>query len=216
MLVYYISMLNSISPPYILVVIVTLIVSISIHEAMHGFVAHLLGDTTAEDAGRITLNPFRHIDLWFTVLIPAVLLLLHLPPIFAAKPVPFDPRNVRFGELGAALVGIAGPVSNFLLAILGACVLRIGGFDLFSSTGYIIFIFININVALFVFNMLPLPPLDGSRLLYAVAPDPLRRIMEQLEAAGFVITIMILLLLSSFISPIVSNVSSAIINFLLR
>lgn len=209
-------MLSSISPPYILVVIVTLIISISIHEATHGFVARYLGDMTADDAGRITLNPFKHVDIWLTVLVPAVLLLLHLPPIFAAKPVPFDPRNVRFGEFGAALVGIAGPISNLLQAAIAALIVHLGGFDLSLGLGYMLFIFINLNVALFVFNMIPFPPLDGSRLLYALAPDPLRRIMEQIEAAGFGVTLMVLLLLSSFISPVVSNVSNAIITFLLR
>jgi Zn-dependent protease len=209
-------MFDSISLNYIIIVLVTLIISVSIHEAMHGLVARYLGDTTAHDAGRISLNPLRHVDIWFTILIPTVLLLLHLPPIFAAKPVPFDPNSVRFGEFGAALVGIAGPVSNLLLAVITGIFMRIGGIDIFSGLGSVLIIFMSINVSLFVFNMIPFPPLDGSRLLYALAPDPLRRVMEQIEAAGFAVTIMVLLLLSSFISPIITNISQAIITFLLR
>jgi len=209
-------MFDAISPQYILVVLVTLIVSISIHEAMHGLTARYLGDTTADEAGRITLNPFRHVDIWFTVLIPTVMLLLHLPPIFAAKPVPFDPRNVRYGEFGAALVGIAGPLSNLALAVVSALAIRIGGLSLADGLGYILLLFTSINISLFVFNMIPFPPLDGSRLLYAVAPDPLRRIMEQIEGAGFGVTIMVLLLLSPFISPFIVNISQGILTFLLR
>jgi Zn-dependent protease len=209
-------MFDAISPAYILVVLGTLILSISIHEATHGFVARYLGDTTADEAGRITLNPFRHVDIWFTILIPTVLLLLHLPPIFAAKPVPFDPRNVRYGEFGAALVGLAGPVSNLVLAAVGALIINVTGVSADNNVGYALLLFTSINVTLFVFNMIPFPPLDGSRVLYAVAPDPLRRVMEQIEGLGFGVTIMILLLLSSFISPIVMNISQAILSFLLR
>jgi len=209
-------MFDAISPQYIVAVLVTLIISISIHEAMHGVAARYLGDTTADEAGRITLNPFRHVDIWFTVLIPAVMLLLHLPPIFAAKPVPFDPRNVRYGELGAALVGIAGPISNLLLAVVGAVLINVRGTYSLEGVDYVLYLFTSINISLFVFNMIPFPPLDGSRLLYAVAPDPLRRVMEQIEGAGFGVTIMALLLLSPFISPIVVNISQTILSFLLR
>jgi Zn-dependent protease len=209
-------MFDAISPAYILVVLGTLIISISIHEAMHGLTARYLGDTTAHEAGRITLNPFRHVDIWFTILIPTVMLLLHLPPIFAAKPVPFDPRNVRYGEFGAALVGFAGPFSNLVLAAIGAVAIRIAGGGVAGDMGYILYLFTSINVSLFVFNMIPFPPLDGSRVLYAIAPDPVRRVMEQIESLGFGVTIMILLLLSSFISPVVFNISQAILSFLLR
>src|SRR5688572_5393870 len=105
-------------------VIPAIIISMGFHEAMHAFTAHWLGDTTASDLGRITLNPFKHIDIYMTLLLPVGLILLGLPPIFAAKPVPFNPNRVRYDEFGAALVGIAGPFTNLVLAALSAGILR--------------------------------------------------------------------------------------------
>jgi Zn-dependent protease len=196
----------------IIVVLVSMVISIPIHEAAHAFAARALGDRTAEDLGRLSINPIRHIDIAMTIVLPAALLLLHLPPIFIAKPVPFDPRNVRYGDVGAALVGLAGPFTNLLLAGVASVVLRVIGP---SSFGLDIATFMQINIVLFVFNMIPLPPLDGSRLVYALAPEPVQRVMQQIEAAGFGVTILLLLLLSSFISPVVINISNAIYTFLL-
>jgi len=183
---------------------------------MHGVVAWYLGDTTAEEAGRLTLNPLKHVDLVLTILLPTVLILLHMPPIFVAKPVPFDPRNVRYNEFGAALVGLAGPFANLLLAVIAALIFRLCKWSTFSTIGESVMIFIEINLFLFVFNLLPLPPLDGSRLLYAFAPEPLQRLMYQFEAAGLGLAIPLLIILSPVISPFVSNLVSDIYSFLLR
>src|SRR4051794_12025742 len=109
-------MFGELSGVYILVFIVSLVIALSVHEAMHGFVAHWLGDDTAQLEGRLTLNPLAHIDLATTILLPTVLVLLHLPPILAAKPVPFNPARVKWDEFGAALIGVAGPLTNLALA----------------------------------------------------------------------------------------------------
>jgi Zn-dependent protease len=196
----------------IVIVIASLIISIGFHEAMHAFTAHRLGDNTAAEQGRITLNPFKHIDLLTTIILPAVMMLLHFPPILIAKPVPFDPEQVRHGEYGSALVALAGPFTNLLLAVLAAAILRLG---VSSELGHIIVLFMSLNIALFVFNMLPIPPLDGSRLMYAFAPEPVQRVMYQIEQFGFVGIIIILVVLLPFIGPILLNINQAIMRFLL-
>lgn len=194
-------------------IIPAIFISMAFHEAMHAFSAHWLGDSTARDEGRLTVNPFAHIDIYMTILLPVALILLHLPPIFAAKPVPFNPDRVKYDEFGAALIGISGPLTNLLLAILSAGLLNfvaLGGW-----LGTFLLVFCAINVAFFVFNMLPLPPLDGSRLLYAFAPEPLQKIMYQIEQMGFMFLIIILVVLLPVIGPMLSNANSYILNILL-
>lgn len=205
-------MFSGITLSDLIVIVVTLLISVGTHEAMHAFTAHKLGDDTALEEGRLTLNPLKHIDILFTVLLPAVLILLGLPPIFAAKPVPFNPEMVRFGEYGAALVALAGPFTNLGLAALAAILARTGVFVGFED---IVATFVWINVALFVFNMIPLPPLDGSRLLYAFAPEPLQRVMQQIESMGLLLLLPILLLLAPIIGPVLLNIDKAIFTFLL-
>lgn len=197
----------------IVIVIISLVISIGFHEAMHAFVAHRLGDNTAAEQGRITLNPLKHIDLLTTILLPSIMMLFHLPPILIAKPVPFDPDQVRFGEYGSAMVALAGPFTNLLLAVVAAFILRTGGIA--PAADNAIFLFMSLNVALFVFNMLPIPPLDGSRLLYAFAPEPVQRVMYQIEQFGFLGIVLIILLLSPILSPILLNINRAITTFLL-
>ncbi|HSX32905.1 MAG TPA: site-2 protease family protein [Candidatus Saccharimonadales bacterium] len=199
---------------YIVWIVLSILVSMTCHEAMHAYVAHTLGDTTAKDEGRLTLNPLKHIDLIATVMLPVILLLLGLPPIFVAKPVPFDPRNVRYGDYGAALVGIAGPFTNLALAYIGSLLIRF-----FASDDMLISvftIFTQVNIAFFVFNMIPLPPLDGSRLLYAFAPEPLQELMQQLERTGSLVIILVLVLLLPGFSNLLINLNNDIFTFLLR
>lgn len=208
-------MLSSLSGIDIVVVLVSIIVSLTIHEAMHAFTAHWLGDDTAHHEGRLTLNPLAHIDLLTTVLLPMVLILLHVPPILAAKPVPFNPNRVRWGEYGAALVGIAGPLTNLALACVAALVFRGLGPSISSGVGNAIVIFTAVNIGFFIFNMIPFPPLDGSRLLYAFAPEPVQEIMRQIESYGFMAIIFFFFIVFQFISGPISHVQNVILNFLL-
>jgi Zn-dependent protease len=117
-------------------------------------------------------------------------------PILAAKPVPFDPTRVKFDEFGAALIALAGPVSNLVLAAVGALLIRFIGFG--ETVTQALLIFTALNIGLFVFNMLPIPPLDGSRVLYAVAPEPLQRVMAQLETFGLFVVFGLVLLVPAF------------------
>ena len=193
--------------------LIALLISMIIDEVMHGVAAYLLGDKTAALMGRLTLNPLKHIDAITTIILPLVLVIFGQPPIFAAKPVPFNPENVKFNEYGAAIVGLAGPLTNFILAFIGAVLLHL----LSSSPTVVDFmiIFIEVNIALMVFNLIPFPPLDGSRLLYAVAPEPLQEIMDRIESMGFLVLLLFIFFGFQFIAPIIQNIDVKIINFLL-
>lgn len=170
---------------YIAIVIAVILIGLVIHEFMHAYVGHLLGDTTASDEGRLSLNPLSHIDPIMTIALPIITIIIFQVPILAAKPVPFNPDRVKYDEFGAALIAAAGPLSNLVLAIIGTLAFNV----LMPNTNTVLYqfldVFVVLNVALFVFNLVPIPPLDGSRVLYAFAPEPLRRIMEQLEPIGF-------------------------------
>ena len=169
----------------IVTILICLIVAITIHEFMHAYVGYKLGDDTALVHGRLSFNPLNHIDPLMTIALPAITLLLFQFPFLAAKPVPFDPRNVRYGEYGAALLAAAGPLSNLALAFLSALALRY--IELGPAVGHVVLFFAQLNVALFIFNLIPIPPLDGSRVLYAFAPEALQNIMRQIEPIGFFI-----------------------------
>ena len=200
----------------ILVFLASLIISLAIHEAMHAYVAHSLGDHTAHEEGRLTLNPLKHIDMMTSVFLPFVLILLHLPPIFIAKPVPFNPMNLRHGEFGVAMVGIAGPFTNLALAILASIIIHVGGVATGTQVYQALSLFLMINVSFFVFNMIPFPPLDGSRLLYAFAPDPVRRVTESIEGMGFTGLILLFMIIVLFGGSAIANITTSISVFLLR
>lgn len=196
------------------IVFAVLAISITLHEAMHAFTSHWLGDDTAQREGRISLNPLRHIDPFMTLLLPLITLILFQIPLLAAKPVPFNPSRVKFEEFGAALVGVAGPLTNLLLAMLGAGILNLFGGDLSLDLIRVLSIFVMINVALFVFNMIPIPPLDGSRLVYAFAPESVQRVMASLEQFGIVIVFSLILLSGGAFTGLLVDLNSKVIDLL--
>jgi Zn-dependent membrane-bound protease, M50 family protein len=177
----------------------------TIHEAMHAFMGYFLGDQTAKAEGRLSLNPIRHIDPFLTILLPLVLLMLGAPVFGGAKPVPFNPHKVRFGEWGVALVAIVGPLTNLVLAFtffgIGVSLGFVDKFGFSSSLiGVMLQTFVFVNLGFFAFNMIPIPPLDGSRVLYALAPDFVRGFMRQVEQYGLVIIMVLVMVGSPFIS----------------
>jgi Zn-dependent protease len=203
-------MFDSLTLSNIAVVIVCLLVSITVHEFMHAYAGYRLGDETAFESGRVSFNPLHHIDPVMTVLLPAVTLLLFHAPILAAKPVPFDPRQVRYGEYGAALLALAGPLSNLAMAFVAALLLRSFYFGAFLDQA--LSFFVELNVALFVFNMIPIPPLDGSRVLYAFAPEPLQDLLRQIEPFGFFIVFA--LVLGGGLGGFLGNLNQMVLNLL--
>lgn len=198
-------MLPSLDLTNIIMLIVGILIALTIHEMMHALVGFKLGDDTAAEEGRISLNPLKHIDPLMTVVLPIATIVLLGTPILAAKPVPFNPERVRWGDYGAALIALAGPFSNLVLAIAGSFAMHfVTGNTLLAQ---FIATFTVLNVSLFVFNMIPIPPLDGSRLLYAFAPDPVRRFMESLEQVGlFVVFGLIIIGFGSVVNQWVSVV----------
>ena len=189
----------------VIITLLVILVSMTIHEAMHAFMGYFLGDQTAKAEGRLSLNPIRHIDPFLTILLPLVLLMLGAPVFGGAKPVPFNPHKVRFGEWGVALVAIVGPLTNLVLAFtffgIGVSLGFVDKFGFSSSLiGVMLQIFVFVNLGFFAFSMIPIPPLDGSRVLYALAPDFVRGFMRQVEQYGLVIIMVLVMVGSPFIS----------------
>ena len=189
----------------VITTLLVILVSMTIHEAMHAFMGYFLGDQTATAEGRLSLNPIRHIDPSLTILLPLVLLMLGAPVFGGAKPVPFNPHKVRFGEWGVALVAIVGPLTNLVLAFTFFGIgVSLGFVDKFgfspSLIGVMLQTFVFVNLGFFAFNMIPIPPLDGSRVFYALAPDFVRGFMRQVEQYGLVIIMVLVMVGSPFIS----------------
>lgn len=209
-------MFSDLSLSQLVIVFVSIILSMAVHEAMHAFTSHWLGDTTAKDLGRLTLNPLKHIDVLTTVLLPMVLILLGTQPFFIAKPVPFNPENVKYEEFGAALIGLAGPLTNFLLAVIAAMIIRLGDIAVGTGADMVLTTFVAVNLGMFVFNMIPFPPLDGSRLLYAFAPEPVQKVMYQIEAGGITSILIFIFIVFPLFGDVIYNVINSLYLFLLR
>jgi len=191
-----------------------LIVSVILHEIMHGYVAKLLGDNTAEEEGRLTLNPIPHIDPVMTLALPLLLAFTGQPIFGAAKPVPVLRHRLKWDEFGMALVAIAGPLTNLVLAVMGGLLLRFSGMnDVYWTTWW--FYFVQINVGFFLFNMIPIPPLDGSRILYAFAPEPIQQFMDQIEKFGFLILLGLVIVGLPILGPILNSLYQSMMTLIL-
>jgi Zn-dependent protease len=207
-----------------------ILIAVTFHEAAHGFAAHLLGDDTAWRLGRVSFNPFKHIDPFGTIILPAMLLFARSPFLFGyAKPVPVNFRALNHPRRDMILVAAAGPAMNLLLATAAAL-----AFHLVFYTSGIAQVFIAenlknavvLNVILAVFNLLPIPPLDGGRIVVGLLPNALARPFSRLEPYGLILLIGLLIVLPllgeqvgfnlNFISDVIGRASDAIIGVILK
>jgi Zn-dependent protease len=179
--------------------VLPLVIAITFHEAAHGFVAHRLGDDTAYNLGRVSFNPIRHIDPFGTLIVPAMLLMAHSPFLFGyAKPVPVNFRALRNPRIGMVLVALAGPATNIALALVAAAAFHGVGLLPENAAQWLADNLKNalvINVILAIFNMLPIPPLDGGRVAVGLLPRTLALPLSRLEPFGMLILIGLLILL---------------------
>lgn len=171
----------------IVLLLVILLFSSILHEIMHGFVAERLGDPTARLMGRLTLDPRKHLDPFMSVLLPLLLLMSGSPIIFgAAKPVPVDPFNLKEGKKDMALVALAGPVTNIVIAVIASLLFRLYPNLIFEQI-------VNLNLLLAIFNLLPIPPLDGSKVISIFLSDRTAQEYNSLNNIGMIIIFFLLL-----------------------
>lgn len=186
--------------------IIILIFSVVVHEVSHGYAALMLGDTTAKYQGRLTLNPLKHLDWFGSVILPLLLTVSGAGFVIGwAKPVPFNPYNLRNQRWGEAIVAFAGPLSNIIIALIFGLALRISlTYGLVSMPLLTIMsLVVLINLVLAIFNLVPIPPLDGSKILFSIFPRSFARIRPVIEGYGFILVLLFIFFGSQFIAPIV-------------
>jgi len=192
---------------------VPVLIAVILHEISHGAVAYALGDNTARDAGRLTLNPIPHIDPIGTIALPALLIFSGAPFLFGyAKPVPVNFRQLHWPKAGMVLVAAAGPLTNLVLAAISAYLLRMVGGEEGLVTRILVASVI-MNIVLGVFNMIPIPPLDGGRVMTGLLPMPVARLYARLEPFGMFI--IVALLMTGSLDTLIGPVVDALLNVLL-
>lgn len=215
----FLSVMQGFDPAQVVIQYVCLLFSLCFHEAAHAYMADRCGDPSARLMGRISLNPLAHIDPIGTVVMPLLMFVTHIPYLIGwAKPVPFNPRNLKDIRLDPVWIALAGPASNLILGVIGMLVLRVAVMIMGAQildTGLVLdtaFTFIMINVVLMVFNLLPIPPLDGHHVLHYFLPPGGQRALEQIGPFGIII---VLVLVQNFgiIGAPIQFLSSAVYHF---
>jgi Zn-dependent protease len=201
----------------LLVAFIILIASLTFHEAAHAWTANRLGDSTARALGRLTLNPAVHVDLIGTIVFPLIAMITGFPLIGWAKPVPVNLHNLRHPRRDFAIVAAAGPASNLLLAAIGAAVYTTWGADASTETRELVATgllrFVLLNVLLAVFNLIPVPPLDGGNMLMGMVPESAAVAIDKLRPWGFLL--LYALMLSGALAAIIFPVQRAVLGWLL-
>lgn len=181
---------------------IVFIFSVIIHEVAHGYCAYLQGDNTAKNAGRLTLNPIPHIDLFGSIILPVILAISHSPMIIGwAKPVPFNPYNLKNQKWGEALVAFSGPLANIIVAVVFGTIIKFSLAPVFLQPfSYIVLI----NLVLATFNLVPIPPLDGSKILFSFIPYGSGKFVNFMEKYGTFILLFFIFFLWDYVYPIIS------------
>ncbi len=185
--------------------ILILIFSVVVHEVSHGYAALMQGDVTAKYAGRLTLNPIKHIDPLGSVILPLILAIIPGGLMFGwAKPVPYNPYNLRSKRWGEAIVAFAGPLSNLFIALIFGLLIRYSSYlNLDKSFVELSLVVVLINVVLAIFNLMPIPPLDGSKILFGLFPKQTQKIRNFLDSYSIVLILIFIFFIWQYITPLI-------------
>lgn len=202
----------SIDVLYLVTIILVVLISMTLHEMAHAYVAFWLGDYTPKAQGRLSPNPLKHIDPFMTLIMPVALAVAGLPIFGGAKPVQINPLKIRYHEWGMALIAICGPLTNLIIAFLSFVFLYYLGVQMSPFWFDTLLVVVHVNLGFFVFNLIPIPPLDGSRVVYALAPEPVQRGMEWIERFGIVFVFVVVMMLSPYISTFVGGAVNGVLD----